>query len=351
MRIINIGNKYVGDGKRTFVIAEAGSNHNGELEIAKEMIRVAADAGADAIKFQIFRAEKLYVKNAGEADYLKEHRSIYDIIEDSEIPYEWLPKLFSYCMDKGILFLSSPFDEFSADKLEEQNVPAYKIASFTITHVPFLKYIAKKRKPIILSTGASNIAEISEALQAIYEQKNKELILLHCVSSYPAPLEYINLKVMKTLKQIFQVPIGISDHSKDPLIVPLAATALGADLIEKHFTLDRTMPGPDHKYAIEPNELKDMIQGIRGVEKALGSAIKTVTRIEDELFKFAKRRIHAIKDIKKGGLLTEENIAILRSGKSKPGIYPKFWDIVIGKRVTSEVKKYEGITWDDLLTK
>lgn len=351
MKKIKMGDKFLGDGERTFVVAEAGSNHNGELEIAKKMIRVAADAGADAIKFQIFIAEKLYVENAGEADYLQQPRAIYDIIKNAEMPFEWLPKLKSDCKDRDIIFLATPFDEFSADKLEELEVPAYKISSFTITHIPLLKYIAKKQKPVILSTGASNITEISDALQTIYEQKNEEVALLQCVSSYPAPLEYTNLKVIKTLKQTFQVPVGISDHSENPFIVPFAATALGADLIEKHFTLDRTMPGPDHKYAIEPDELKAMINGVRGVEKALGSSIKKVTRIEKELYQFAKRRIHAIKDIKKGEILTEENIAILRSGKTKPGLHPKFWDVVLGKRVIRGVKKDEGLTWDDLLAR
>ena len=349
MKKVKIGNKLVGAGEKTFIVAEAGSNHDGKMEQAKELIKVAAEAGADAIKFQTFRAEKLYVKSAGSADYLKSSKSIFKLIKDLEMPYEWITELNEYCRKAGIIFLSTPFDEESADKLEEAGVPAYKMSSYTVTHIPFLRYVARKGKPIILSTGASNLNEVREALETIYSQKSEDVILLQCTASYPAPLEHINLKVMDTFKQAFQVPVGISDHSRDPFIVPYAATALGADLIEKHFTLDNSLPGPDHKYAIEPDELKIMVQGIRGVEKALGSPIKEVTGVEKELYNFARVRIHAVRDIRRGTVLTEKNIAILRSGKTKPGLDPKFWDLILGKRVVRNIKKYEGIGWEDLL--
>jgi len=346
---VKIGNKLVGRGEKVFIIAEAGSNHNGKLEQAKELIKVAAEAKADAIKFQTFRAGKLYVKKAGSADYLKTSKSIFEIIKKLEMPYKWIPQLNEYCRKAGIIFLSTPYDEESADKLEEAGVPAYKVSSYNVTHLPLLKYIARKRKPIILSTGASNLGEIKEALEAIYSQKNENVILLQCTASYPAPLEYINLNVMNTFKQAFQVPVGISDHSRDPFVVPFAATAMKANLIEKHFTLDKSLPGPDHKYAVEPDELKAMINGIRGVEKALGSPIKEVASVEKELYDFARVRIHAVKDIKKGAVLTEKNIAILRSGKAKPGLDPKFWDLILGKKVVRNIKRYEGISWEDLL--
>lgn len=349
MRKIKIGNKLVGIGEKTFTVAEAGSNHDGKIDQAKKLIKVAAEAGADAIKFQTFRAEKLYVRNAGSADYLKSRKAIFKIIKDLEMPYEWITELNEYCRKENIIFLSTPFDKESADKLEAAGVPVYKISSYSVTHVPFLRYVAEKGKPIILSTGASNLGEVREALETIYSRNNEEVILLQCTASYPAPLEHINLNVMDTFKHAFQVPVGISDHSRDPFIVPFAATALGANLVEKHFTLDNSLPGPDHKHAIEPDELKAMIQGIRGVEKALGSSIKEVTDVQKELYNFARVRIHAIRDIKKGTALTEKNIAILRSGKAKAGLDPKFWDIILGKKVVRDVKRNEGITWEDLL--
>lgn len=349
MRKVKIGNKLVGQGEKVFIIAEVGSNHDRKLEQAKELITVASEADADAIKFQTFRAEKLYVKKAGNANYLKTRKSIYKIIKNLEMPYEWILELSEYCRKTGIIFLSTPYDEESADKLEEAGVLAYKISSYNVTHLPFLRYIARKGKPIILSTGASNLGEVREALETIYSQKNEEVILLQCTACYPAPLEHINLKVMGTFKQAFQVPVGISDHSRNPFIVPFAATALGANLIEKHLTLDNSLSGPDHRFAIEPDELKAMTEGIRGVEKALGSSIKEVTDIEKELYRFAKVRIHAIKDVKRGEFLTEKNIAILRSGKMNLGLAPKFWDLILGKKVVKDIKKYEGITWEDFL--
>lgn len=349
MRKVKIGDKLVGRGENVFVVAEAGSNHDGKLEQAKKLIKVAAEGGADAIKFQTFRAEKLYVKKAGNADYLETHKSIFEIIKNLEMPYEWIPELNEYCRKAGIIFLSTAFDEESVDKLEKAEVPAYKISSYNVTHLPFLRYVARKEKPIILSTGASNLGEVREALEAIYSQKNEDVVLLQCTASYPAALEHINLNVIHTFKQTFQVPVGISDHSRNPFIVPFAATAVGADLIEKHFTLDNSLPGPDHKYAIEPDELKSMVQGIRGVEKALGSPIKKVIAAEKELYNFARVRIHAIRDIKKGTVLTKKNIAILRSGKMKPGLDPKFWNLILGKRAVRNIEKYEGIGWEDLL--
>lgn len=349
MRKVKIGDKLVGQGENVFVVAEAGSNHDGKLKQAKQLIRVAAEAGADAIKFQTFRAEKLYIKKAGSADYLKTRKSVFKIIKKLEMPYKWIPELNGYCHKVGIIFLSTPYDDESADKLEEAGVPAYKISSYNVTHLPFLKYIARKGKPIILSTGASNLGEVREALATIYSQKNEDVILLQCTANYPAPLKYINLNVMNTFKQAFQVPAGISDHSRNPFVVPFAATAMGADLIEKHFTLNRSLPGPDHKYAIEPDELKAMVNGIRGVEKAMGSPIKEVTTVEKELYDFARVRIHAVKDIKDGAILTEKNIAVLRPGKAKPGLDPKFWHLILGTRVIRDIKKGEGITWGDLL--
>lgn len=346
MKNIKIGKKTIGDGEPTFIIAEAGSNHNGKLDLAKKLIDTAAEAGADAVKFQVFRANRLYPKRSGTADYLKNEKSIYQIIKEMEMPHEWLPELFNYCNKKGIIFLASVFDEESADKLEEVGVAAFKTASYECTHLPLLEHIAKKRKPVIMSTGLASIEEIRESLGVIYSSGNKDVALMHCVTKYPAPVEHTNLKVMDTLKSEFETPVGISDHSRNPLVVPLAAAALGANLIEKHFTLDNNLPGPDHKFAVEPQELKDMVKGIRDVELALGSPVKKITPVEEELYKFARRRIHARKRIEKGEVLTEENIAILRSGKLKPGLEPKFFEELLGKKANRGIEEGEGITWD-----
>lgn len=345
MRKIKIGNKFIGEGEPCFIIAEVGSNHNGKLEQAKKLIDVASEAKVDAVKFQVFRAEKLYPKNAGISKYLKIDRPIFEIIKEMEMPYEWIPKLTDYCKEKSIIFLASVFDEKSVDKLDAY-VLAHKIASYELTHTPLIKYIAKKQKPMILSTGASTLLEIEEAVQSVYKERNKDLCLMQCTAKYPAPLSSINVRVVKTLKEKFKIPVGLSDHSREPFIAPLAAVALGANLIEKHFTLDNSLPGPDHKFALEPNELKEMVEKIRMVEKVLGSEKKEVERVEKELYDFAKRRIHATKDIKKGGKITLENIAVLRSGKIKSGVEPKYLEDILGKKVKRDVKLSEGITWD-----
>jgi len=345
---IRIGDKQIGEGGPTFIIAEAGSNHNGDLNIAKKMIDVASDAGADAVKFQTFRAEKLYPEHSGSADYLKTKKSIYQIIKEMEMPYDWIPELFEYCRGVGITFLSTPFDEESADKLEEVGIEAFKIASYESIHLPLIRHVAKKGRPIIMSTGLANLGEIEESLDAIYSTGNKDVALMHCIAKYPAPIEYTNIRVLDTLKSAFSIPVGLSDHSRDPFIVPYAAVARGADIIEKHFTLDNNLEGPDHKFAVEPHELKDMIRGIRAVESALGNPVKRVTPVEEELYKFGRRCIFAIEDIKRGNTFTEKNIRILRTGKLKPGLKPKYWDIILSKRAAKDIKKYECLTWDKI---
>lgn len=345
MRAIEISKKKIGNGEPTFIIAEAGSNHNGKLDVAKRLIDTAVEAGADAVKFQTFRADKLYPKEAGYADYLETKKSIYDIIKEMEMPYEWIPELFDYCKENDIIFLASSFDEDSANKLTEVGVEAFKIASYESNHLPLIRHVAKKGKPIIMSTGLATIGEIEESLDTIYSQGNEKVVLMHCVAKYPAPLEHMNLRVIETLKRVFDVAVGMSDHTRDPFTVPLAAVAIGANAVEKHFTLDNNLPGPDHKFAVEPDELKAMTEGIRGIEKALGSQIKKITPVEEELFKFARRRVHAIKNIKKGEIFSEKNIAILRSGKLSQGMAPKFWDLLIGKAAADDIAQGEGVTF------
>jgi N,N'-diacetyllegionaminate synthase len=347
MAEFDIGGRPVGAGEPTFVIAEAGSNHNGDLELAKELIDVAVDAGADAVKFQTFRAEDLYVEDSGQVDYLDDDRSIYDLIESMEMPYDWIPELHDYCRERDVLFMSTPFDERSADELAEY-VPAWKVASYTSSHVPFLRYLAETEKPIIMSTGAHELSEVRESVAVLQDAGVAGLALLQCVASYPTSLDDINVRVVETLREEFGLPAGLSDHTLDPVTAPAAAVALGASVVEKHFTLDKTMEGPDHEFALEPDELDAMVSAIRNTERALGSGTKRVLDVEEELYDKARRRIQAARDIEAGDELTEADIEVLRPGKREAGLHPKFYAEVIGRTVARPVTKGDGIQWSDL---
>jgi len=297
-----IGDELIGEEEPCFIIAEAGVNHNGSVELAKKLIDAAKDAGADAVKFQTFKAESVVVKDAQKAEYQKEttgEGSQYVMIKKLELAEEDFRELADYAEKKDIMFLSSPFDKDSVDLLHELDVPAFKVGSGEITNLPLLRYIAKKGKPIILSTGMSTLGEIEEALDVIRSEGVEDIILLHCVSNYPARIEDVNLRAMGTLKQAFKLPVGFSDHTLG-ITAPIAAVALGACVIEKHFTLDRNLPGPDHRASLEPDELKEMVKAIREVEKALGNGIKKPTKEEEKIKKVAGRSIVAKVDISKG---------------------------------------------------
>lgn len=340
-----IGDRVVGPESSAYVIAEAGSNHNGEFDTALSLVDSAVDAGADAVKFQTFRAESLYTRDSGEVEYLQDERDIYEIIESMEMPYDWIPRLADYCSDQGITFLSTPFDEASADELAP-HVPAYKVASYTLSHHPFLRYLAKKDRPIILSTGAHSLSEVSEAVEVLREE-NADFALLHCVAAYPTPLDDINVSVVKTLKEMFGVVTGLSDHTMEPVIAPTAAVALGGRIIEKHFTLDRSMDGPDHGYALEPDELTEMVSSVHDTRRALGSPRKQILDVEDELHRVARRAIHATADISAGTEFSRANIGVLRPGKQQPGLPPKHLEEVLGQKATRDIEADEGINWED----
>jgi N-acetylneuraminate synthase len=344
---ITIGNHQVGDGERCFIIAEAGSNHNGNLEQAFRLIDVAVEAQADAVKFQLFRASKLYPKSAGRSDYLKLDKSIYDVINEMEMPYEWLPDLANYCQEQGIMFLASPFDEESVDQLDPY-VPAYKIASYEMTHLPLVRHIARKGKPTIISTGTANLEEVDETVAAFFETGNKDLMLMQCTASYPAPVESLNLKAITTMKSAFKVPVGLSDHSRDPLTGPTAAVAIGANLVEKHYTLSNLLPGPDHSYAIEPGELKQMVQTIRKVELAMGTGEKVAQPAEAELLEFARRYIFSSQPIRQGDVFSDQNLVVLRKGNLASGLLPKEWDRVVGVRASRDIEAETPVTTADL---
>lgn len=349
---MKIGNKEINEKNPCFIIAEAGANFriSNDPKInfkqALKLIDIAAEAKADAVKFQLYRAEQLYVKNAGYADYIGKKKPIYQIIKEMEVPYEWLPKLKKYCDKKNILFLCTPCDEESADQLDKIGLQAYKIASYSISHIPLLKYIAKKGKPIILSTGASDIKEIDRAIKIIKEGGNSEIALLQCTAKYPAPLSTINIRIIPKLKNMFGVIVGLSDHSREPLIAPLGAIALGAKIIEKHYTTDNLLPGPDHGFAILPNELTDLVKAIRNLETALGEENKIVLDSEKELYNFAREYIYAKKDIKKCEKLSKDNLIVLRSGKAAKGLEPFMLDKIYGKKAIKNINREEPIKED-----
>jgi len=343
---VKIGRRWIGEGEPCFIIAEAGSNHNGDIDHAKRLIEVASCAGADAVKFQVFRADRLYSRGAGVSDYLKMPRPIYDIIADLEMPYVWLSELAAHCQKKDILFLASVFDEESADQLDP-HVEAFKIASYEITHIPLVRYVAHKKKPVILSTGTANLEEVVEIVDEFRRTGNGDLILMQCTAAYPAPLESLNVRAITTMRSRFGVPVGLSDHSRDPLVGPLAAVALGANVLEKHFTLSNESPGPDHRFAVEPAELGLMIRKVRELEKAMGSGEKVMNPIEAELREFARRSIFAVRDIEAGETFSKGNIAILRCGNLKPYLEPKHFQDVLGKRAQRNIAAESAIQRED----
>ena len=318
---------------KTFIIAEAGVNHNGSIELAYKLIDKARDGGADAVKFQSFKADKLVSSKAEKAEYQKQttevRESHYEMIKKLELSLDDHYKLIEYCKKVGIKFLSSPFDLDSIELLEELRLDIFKIPSGEIINLPYLRKIGKLNKNVILSTGMSDLGEIEDALNVLVENGTdiNKIIVLQCNTEYPTPYEDVNLKAMLTIKNSFGVKVGYSDHTKG-IEVPIAAVALGAEVIEKHFTLDRNMEGPDHKASLVPNELKDMVFAIRNIEKSLGSGIKKASKSELKNKPIARKSLIAVKEIKKGELFTEKNIGIKRPGN---GISPMRWDEVIGK--------------------
>lgn len=349
-KAVKIANKTIGDGHPCFIIAEAGSNHNGSLKKAFGLIDIAAEAGADAVKFQTFRAEKLYLKTAGISRYLKTKRAIFDIIKEMEMPAEWIPKLARRCKEKKIIFLSTPTDEDCVDLLEPY-VPAYKVASYEMTAVPLVEYIAKKRKPVLLSTGTANLNEVRDAVRGIRKTGNSNVVLFQSTACYPAPLSAINAKSIVTMKKVFGCPVGLSDHSREADVAPMAAVALGANCVEKHFTFSNRLPGPDHRFALEPDELKAMVQKIRNVESVLGTGKKETLPEERELRTFARRSIFAIKNVRKGERFDTGNVATLRCGTQKGQLHPAEYKKILKKIATRDIKAHEAIKAGDCVVR
>ena len=339
---VKIGNKKIGGNNPTYIIAEIGSNHNKDKKIAKKMIDKAAEAGVDAVKFQTFQADKLYSKKTPK--FSKDKMKPYDLIKSIELPRGWQKELCQYASKKKLHFLSSPFDFEAVDELHKIGVPAFKVASFEITDLELLKHIAKKKKPVILSTGMASIEEIEEAIDVIKSQGNDNIVLLHCNSMYPSPIDIVNLNAINTMQAAFQIPIGFSDHTIG-IHIPVAAVVSGARVIEKHITLDRKMKGPDHNFSIEPDELKQMVQNIRDVEKAMGTGVKEISKKEKEMYEKGRRSIIAAQDISKDTKITRSMLIVKRPGY---GIKPKFIDIVVGKKAKKNISEDQWITWEDI---
>ena len=331
--------------KKVFIIAEAGVNHNGSIELAKKLIDVASESGADAVKFQTFKAEKLVSKNAQKADYQKQttdtKESQFDMIKKLELDLDTHKELMAYCETKNIMFLSTPFDHDSIDLLSDLGLEIFKIPSGEITNLPYLRHIGRLNKKVILSTGMADIGEIEDALNVLIAAgtKKENITVLHANTMYPTPMEDVNLKAMVTIGNTFDVAFGYSDHTLG-IEVDIAAVAMGACCIEKHFTLDKTMEGPDHKASLEPHELKSMIKAIRNIELALGSCVKKPSKSEIPNMQIARKSIVAKMDIKKGEILSEEKITIKRPGN---GINPMRWDEIVGTIATKDYKEDELI--------
>ena len=319
---------------KVFIIAEAGVNHNGSTELAKKLIDAAVEAGADAVKFQTFKADKLVSKRAQKADYQKQTTSTdesqYEMIKKLELDENAHRFLISYCKDKEIMFLSTPFDHDSIDLLISFEMPIFKIPSGEITNLPYLRHIGSLGKELILSTGMASLDEVQDALEVLIKAgtSKEKITVLHATTEYPCPMGEVNLRAMQTIKAAFGVKVGYSDHTQG-IEVPIAAVAMGATVIEKHFTLDCTMAGPDHKASIEPDELKAMVRAIRHIEQALGDGVKRPSESEQKNISIARKSILASRPIKMGETFSDNNLIVKRPGN---GISPMRWDEIIGNK-------------------
>jgi N,N'-diacetyllegionaminate synthase len=333
---------------RVFIIAEAGVNHNGSFDLAMQLVDAAQASGADAVKFQTFRAERLATADAHKAAYQERttagSESQFEMLRRLELSEEAHKMLLKHCRQSGIQFLSSPFDLPSVDFLHSLDVPCFKVPSGEITNHPLLRSVARTGRPVILSTGMSTLGEVEEAVQVLQSAGTSELTLLHCVTEYPAPFAEVNLRAMHTLRTAFGLPVGYSDHTPG-IEIAIAAVSLGAVVIEKHFTLDRALPGPDHAASLEPAELGQMVAAIRHVEEALGTGIKAPAPCELPNLSVARKSVVAARNLPAGHRLTPDDLDVKRPGN---GLAPKFLQALIGRTLRVDVRRDELITWDHL---
>ena len=343
---LKIGNKSIGNNNPVFIIAELSANHLQNFDIAVDTIKAIKESGADAVKLQTYTPDTITIDSDNEyfqinKGILWDGKSLYQLYQEAYTPWEWQPKLKEIAEELELIFLSSPFDRTSVDFLEEMDVPAYKVASFEITDIPLIEYIASKRKPVIISTGIATLADIEEAVNACKRMGNNQIALLKCTSAYPAPLEESNLRNIPNLADTFNTIVGLSDHTLG-ISAPIASVALGAKIIEKHFILDRKMGGPDAAFSMEPDDFKSMINAVRDVEKALGTVNYDLTEKTRKSREFS-RSLFAVEDIKAGESLTEENIRSIRPGF---GLHPRYYGQIIGKKARTDIKRSTPLDWD-----
>jgi len=346
---ITINQKQIGPGFPVYIIAEMSANHNGDFEQAVKIIHAAKEAGADAIKLQTYTPETLTIDCNTPYFFIGkgtvwEGRSLYELYGEAYMPWHWQPKLKEIANQLDIEFFSTPFDPTSVDFLEKMDVPAYKIASFELNDLPLIRMVAGAGKPIVLSTGMANLTEIAEAVHTIRDSGNNQIALLKCTSAYPAPPEEINLRTISHLSESFNVPVGLSDHTMG-IGVPIAAAALGACIVEKHFTLSRSISGPDSSFSLEPEEFKAMVDGIRLTEKALGKVCYEITEHEAACRIF-RRSLFVVQNLRAGERLTHQNTRSIRPGY---GLSPKHIDDVIGKRVSIDISRGTPLQWEFII--
>ena len=341
---IDINRRRIGLGFPTYIVAEMSANHNKDLNQAVRLLEAAKKTGADAVKLQTYRSDTMTIDCKNEYFQIKgtpwDGRTIYDLYGEAYTPWEWQPKLKRIANDLGMDLFSTPFDHTAVDFLEKMGVPVYKVASFELVDIPLLRKIAQTKKPIIMSTGMASLAEIDEAVNAILEAGGSKLALLKCTSAYPAPPEEMNLRTIPHLSEAFGVPVGLSDHTLG-IAVPVAAVALGACIIEKHFTLSRDIPGPDRAFSLEPHEFKKLVEAIRVTEKALGKVSYELTDHEVSSRTF-RRSLFVVRNIKAGQIFSDATIRSIRPGY---GLSPKFLREVIGKRAAKDIRKGTPLSW------
>ena len=327
----------------TCIIAEAGVNHNGDVNIAKKLCLAAKEAGADVVKFQTWITEKIITRHVEQAEYQKDNtgrdESQYDMLKSLELSRDEFRDIKAYCDEIGIVFASTADEEDSLDYLVELGIPFIKVGSGDVGNISYLRYIGSKKLPVILSTGMSTLADVEMSLQALRDGGAIDITLLHCTTNYPCPYDTVNLKAMDTLKNAFNLPVGYSDHTEG-MEIPIAAVARGAGVIEKHFTLDRNMEGPDHKASMEPKAFKEMVQAIRRIETSLGNGLKQPTKAEKQISKVVLKRIVAKRDIREGQVIREEDICVKRNNAGLPA---NAWDIILGTIARRDYKVDEGI--------
>lgn len=344
-KTIKIGNFNIGYDTPTFIVAEISANHLHSYDNAVKLIFEAKKAGADGVKFQTYTPDTITIDCNNEYFQIKQDTiwdgtTLYKLYEEAYTPWNWQPKLKKIAEEEGLIWFSSPFDKTAVDFLEEIDVPAYKIASFEINDIPLIEYIASKGKPIIISTGIAKLSDIKEALLTCYRMGNSQVALLKCTSAYPSPLEDINLKVIPNMKETFGTIVGVSDHTLGHT-VPLGAVALGAKIVEKHFTLSRADGGPDAEFSMEPDEFKEMVLRIRELEKALGNVTYELTEKQKNSRAFS-RSLFFVEDIKKGELITARNMKSIRPGY---GLHPRYYNKILGKKAIKDIKKGTPVDW------